>query len=81
MSPGSKPGLGNKLETPKTDQKNKTEALTLGKSTHKNIKTIFTFISYQNTLKKKKKKHIYIYISFKLIFSGYINHVKVGRKT
>jgi hypothetical protein len=31
MSPSSKPGLGNKLETPKTDLKNKTEALTLGK--------------------------------------------------
>lgn len=31
MSPGSKPGLGNKRETPKTDQKNKTEALTLQK--------------------------------------------------
>lgn len=30
-SPGSKPGLGNKLETPKGDQKNKTEASALGK--------------------------------------------------
>lgn len=31
MSPGSKPGLGNKLETLKSDQKNKTEASMLGK--------------------------------------------------